>query len=107
MKAIDMKFIPSRQGFRDFRNEGFIQQVCLAKAQEAAAIAGGACGHPFSCSVRGGTQHCVAKAESIGLRFHPTNQYYDELKAGKGVKEAAQMAAVSLGGEVVEEESNG
>lgn len=88
-------FEPSERGFCDLRNEGFVQKPCLAKAQEVAAIAGGATGLAHECDVRPGKARCHARAK-CPIRFGGKDWY-----EGKYAEEAEAMsaAAVQAGGE--------
>lgn len=63
---IDMgfKFKPSRQGFIDLRNEGFIQKACLSKAKDIASTAGGFSGTAYQCDVQPGKTRCHARASA-------------------------------------------
>ncbi len=87
-------FEPSERGFCDLRNEGFVQKPCLAKAQEVAAIAGGATGSAHECDVRPGKTRCHAQAK-CPIRYGDKAWY-----EGKYSKEAEAMsaAAVQVGG---------
>ena len=97
MRAIDVRFVESKKGMIALCNEGFIQQACLSKAQQAASIASGATGRAISCDVQPGLTMCHARA-SCAVPFDPPNEYYGGLRTGNTVKKALRNAAVSLGG---------
>lgn len=93
--ASNLKFVPNEKGFRDFRNEGFIQDICLGKAQEVAAIAGGGCGRAFGCDVQPGRARCHARA-SCAVSEHPRDEWYGG--AFGEAATAALEAAKAVGG---------
>lgn len=92
----NMRFVPSKKGFNDFRNEGFVQKVCLKVAQKVAGIAGGASGKAFDCDVRPGKTRCHARARCYIHGAIDKREWYDG--AYSDIADAAASAAESVGG---------
>lgn len=90
------KFVPSKSGFDDLRNEGFIQKVCLAKAKDVAAIAQRNTGKPFQCDVQPGRTRCHARASCYMHAALNRREWYGG--GWSNVADGTAAAAEAVGG---------
>lgn len=95
--APGIQFEPSESGFNAFRNESFVQDVCLEHAQEVAAIASAKSGYSFGADVETGRTRCHARAKCYIHGAITKREWYEG--AYSDIADAAGDAAVALGGE--------
>ncbi len=88
------RFVLSKQGFRDMRNEPFAQRACLDAARRVAAAASARCGAAFGCDVRPGRTRCHARASA------PVAVPDIYKRGAPQLREALEGAALALGGEL-------
>lgn len=94
--APGIQFEPSESGFNAFRNESFVQDVCLEKAQEVAAIASANSGYSFGADVEAGRTRCHARAKCYIHGAITKREWYEG--AYSDIADAAGDAAAALGG---------
>lgn len=92
-----LEFKPSKQGFNEFRNEGFIQQACLKQAQKVASIAGALSGSAIRCDVQSGRTRCHARASADISKELMGKKYWYKY----GIKESDEAASLADAAEMV------
>lgn len=97
-----IEFKPNKQGFNDLRNKGFIQKVCLKRAQDVASIAGGQSGVAFNTDVQPGKTRCHARASVYTHMQLDAADFYGSRKGQTSkfteIRRAGSDAAKALGG---------
>lgn len=100
------KFVASKSGFNEFRNEGFIQSECLSVAQDIGTRASGQTGVPVSCDVQPGKTRCHARASAtVSRQSIGSKKWFAKGVRGSDIAKALGDGAVARGGKKVRRKS--